>query len=631
MSLSESIAQSKPSFRAAILFAALEIIREHGSWPRTVGEALALTGSGRSQAYAILARLKELAATLYQPVGRPETFPAADTIVEVIKRVRDFLMDHPGVVEGRGERRRYHDSFRCFVLDLIGPDGPGADLTIDQAASAIGVPIGTLKQWLRLGNTSTSPDADASPTSVDISDIDAPEIEVSNPQIATIIDEWKLWKGTFSAFCSHLRENFRVPFGNTVTGSVLHALGLRQRQPRKNQPAPWSRDSFTTFFPGAQWIGDGTTVAISLNNQTLAFNAEAMLDADSNALTGFRVSPHEDEEAVINAYKHGAITTDQQPLALTLDNRPSNHTSGVYEAVAPTLVIPATPGRGEAKAPIEGAFGLFQQTAPPLRVQGDTPRELARSILVLVFTVWALARNGKPRARLGGKSPAEYYQDYLPSQEEIEEANKWLQELLRRAQLARETRARRADPVSRAILDEALDTFHIPDSDHRLSIALARYSREAIIRGIATFNSKIELETVPKHADPGRYLGGIVRNLNDRLELELTAKHLLDLRLRERDLTLKPLQEMEELVRSAVPPEKLPQAFLKLALDAESLISFRFFLNKAKDALTNLPEPARLHLYRHLVRQTAASFHTDKQRREDAIASLSQAVPGYGS
>jgi len=609
----------------------MEVIRDHGSWPRTVGEALALTGSGRSQAYAILARLKELTATLYQPMGRPETFPAADTIVEVITRVRDFLMDHPGVVEGRGERRRYHDSFRCFVLDLIGPDGPGADLTTDQAASAIGVPIGTLKQWLRLGNTDTIPRADTLPTSVDVSDIVPPEIEVGNPRIATVIDEWKLWKGTFSAFCAHVRENFHVPFGNTFIGSVLHALGLRQRQPRGKQPAPWSQDSFTTFFPGAQWIGDGTTVTISFNNHIFAFNAEAMLDADSNALIGFHVSSHEDEAAVINAYKHGAVTTHQQPLALTLDNRPSNHTSGVHQAAAPTLVIPATPGRGEAKAPIEGAFGLFQQTAPPLRVQGDTPRELARSVLALVFTVWALARNGKPRTRLGGKSPARYYHDYVPSQEEIEEAAKWLQELLRRAQLARETRARRADPVSRAILEQALDIFHIPDPDHRLSIALARYSREAIIRGIATFNSKIELETVPTHADPGRYLGGIVRNLNDRLELELMGKHLLDLRLRERDLTLKPLLEMEELVRSAIPPEKLPQAFLTLALDAESLISFRFFLNKAKEAFSNLPEPTRLLLYPHLVRHTAASFHTDKQRREDAVASLSQAVPGYGS
>jgi len=57
------------------------------------------------------------------------------------------------------------------------------------------------------------------------------------------------------------------------------------------------------------------------------------------------------------------------------------------------VLLPATPGRGEAKAAVEQKFGLFSQTAPPLRVAGKTQREMnaTSSVLMPFSALWGLS------------------------------------------------------------------------------------------------------------------------------------------------------------------------------------------------------------------------------------------------
>ena len=149
-------------------------------------------------------------------------------------------------------------------------------------------------------------------------------------------------------------------------------------------------------------MSDGKTVAIRLNGTWYQFNWEATVDAASNAVVGIDVRDTEDADALIESHRHGVATTGQPPMAETVDNKPSNLCPEVKEQLAPTIVLEATPGRGQAKAPVEGTFGLFSQTAPPLRVDGTTPRETASSILTLVTLTSAWARNRKPRKKESG-------------------------------------------------------------------------------------------------------------------------------------------------------------------------------------------------------------------------------------
>ncbi|MEW6279735.1 MAG: hypothetical protein AB1758_13995 [Candidatus Eremiobacterota bacterium] len=296
-----------------------------------------------------------------------------------------------------------------------------------------------------------------------------------------------------------------------------------------------------------------------------------------------------------------------------------------------TTVLAATPGRGQAKAPLEGLFGLFQQALPALVLTGKTAREIACSALILILLVcetWFRGRNGRPRERFAGLSPAEFYtwaQAHL-TPEQVQEAREWFAELQRRQERFRRTREARRDPVRIQLLTQGLAELGIPDENRRLAIALACYSRDAILRGLATFSAKKEKGTLPADADHGRYLGGIIRQFDIRLELELVAELLLAQRIRARDISLAPLSEAAEQLRVEHSPETLPQAFADRALDATFTIDFQFWGRAAAEALAALSQPARVATYRSLSRRIAASFKTDRRRREDLIDLLSQST-----
>ena len=614
----------KESVIAAVMVLALQFLRELGMsvLPVTAKAICEQLGVSRSQAYAMRDRLAAACEDLDETPGPVPGTISSDAMFSVAAAVRDFAFENPGCVADRGARRRYSDGFRRLVGGLFAPGQVGEGLTTEQLAQATGVPLGTIKQWLRGDAAKDAEPEDEQPER----DSGSTDELTSNPDIATIITEYESWRGDFSSFCDHLRDNFRLPYGRTFVSSVLQALGLRTPKRRK-QPgcAPWSPGTFRSLFPGAQWLGDGTTLVMTVNGERFPFTLEAIADVSSDALVGLEVTDVEDQQAVLGAFEHGVDTTGAHPDSMTLDNKPCNHTSQIREAVEPTVVIPATPGRGQAKAPLEGKFGLFEQTAPPLVVNGSTRRELARSILILVVTLWAWTRNGKPRKRLEGRSPAHFYASYKPTPEELAEARTWIAALMRRAEKARATAERRAGPVRRQLLAQALQELEIADPDGTLSLALARYSTEAIIRGIAIFRAKHEQQTLPRDADPGRYLGGIIRNIDSDLELAAMADHLMQLRLRHRQLTLEPLQRELSRLRDQHSSHDLPFVLVRRALDVKAQIDFRFFSRQARDALAQLGQNAT-PILPHLLRVIAAHFGATKKRRESLIAELSQVI-----
>ena len=500
MTVAHSAPLLKPSVAAAILLLARELapaLTAHWS----VAALLAATGATRSQAYAMQPRVIEACRDLERPAGRPMRVRDDDARFETACRIRDYLVEHPGAVSGRGDRCLHSDAFRCFVLDLAASNGPAAELTIDQLADATGVPLGTLKDWRRI----PAPPADERPPGEPPAERPVEFEEIAgHPQIATLLDAWRRWEGgDFSAFHRHAREHLRLPWGMTFVSRLLQAAGLRQPRRRKLPRTTWNRDTFRRLFPGAQWFGDGTTLAIRLYGRWQTFNLQAVLDVDSNALVGIHVGDSEDESAVLASVEHGQATTGERPVALTLDGKPCNHTDSLAQAVDPTVVVPATPARGQAKAPLEGFFGLFAQTAPPLVVDGADERELARSILERILLVWCWARNGKPRRRLGGRSPAQHYLLAKPNEQERDAARAWAAELRRRQERYRQTRRRRAEPARREILRDALRRHGIDDPDDRLANDLARYATCAILSGIATFDAKQALGTLTGIDYPG--------------------------------------------------------------------------------------------------------------------------------
>lgn len=595
---------------------ARELVPEWGGWPKA-STILDLLDAGRTQAYEMLERLRALLSTLVGTPGRPPSAkPDKDVENAVLLAVRDFVLAHPGCACLGAERCVYSEHFRHFVIGLRAPGQPAETMSMADLSHATTVPVGTLKEWLA-SRSEAPPDA---PT-------DPPDwVIIRSTNLQLVIRLWKQWKGSLKAFCCMLCTEYRLRYSSSYISGFLEALGLRKRKRGRPVEAPWSSNTLRMFFPGAQWFGDGTEIGMVLNGEVFVFNLEAIIDAASNAMVGIAVSDTEDEEAVRKAFMDALETVGTAPVGITLDNKPCNHSPEAKDGMPGAIVLRSTLGRGQSKAPVEGAFGLFQQAMPPLEIAGSTQREIARAALYLIFTAWFRGRNGRPRKRLGGLTPVQAYDEARPSPEDFQRVMAHFQQLEKRQEQMRATREARLDPVRIALLTQGLEELGIPDPDRHLTLALASYSRDAIAYGLSIYRTKRDRGTLPPDAD-GRYLGGIIRNHDTKLEVTQFSSHILEQRIRLRDLSLRPLQHIESQVRATTPSHDLPQAFADRALDATYTIDFTFWANAAAAALSSLPAQCRAPLYTALCRRIAASFRIDRERREDLIGCLAGVVP----
>ena len=230
------------------------------------------------------------------------------------------------------------------------------------------------------------------------------------------------------------------------------------------------------------------------------------VDAHTDAFTGASVRPTEDSAAVIEAFADGIATTGDRPLALLLDNKPSNHAEAVSQALGDTLLMRPRSYQPTDKPHVEGAFGLFRVEAPELSITACTPEQLALQIATLVVTTWARTTNHRPRPARGGKSRVQLYLENKPSEEQVAQAQKALRERLRQQRRAQQTRQRRQDPVTHAILDDAFLRLGLEDSERRLRIAIASWPLDDILAGIAIFEGKRTAGSPPTPSTPATSL-----------------------------------------------------------------------------------------------------------------------------
>ena len=593
-----------------LLCARLQLIRLGFSAPGAA-EILEKTGAGRSRAYEIKEAIAAQLASLVRPVGRPPG-PAVAVVAEpapasfsFAAQVRDFVMDHPGCVGGGPKRRRYSDDFRCFVLELRAKN---AGLDLGAFAQEVGVPRPTIEAWL----------ADPEPPAWD------PD-PARGPRVESVLLAWQSWQGSFSAFVEHVGTNLYIPYRHTLIASILAAHGQRRpkRRPGRSPDEKALRGAFDTFFGGAQWEADGSTLGVRVNDRVYCFNLELEVDAHTASVVGASLRDTEDSTAVIAAFRDGVLTTGAPPLAQLLDNKPANHCPDVIAALGDTLCIPITPGRPQNDAHVEGAFGMFKSVAPDLVVSALTGRDLAAAIVCLVVTTWARATNHRPRKDRGGRSRVQLYQE-KPTPEEVAAAKKALEDRLRRQELARKTLEARTNPELRALLDAAFERLRLTDDTGNLRDAIARYPRDAVIAGIATFEGKRNAGTLPESAD-ARYLLGIVRNIAQRDEGRAIAEALLRARLDMRDrILLGFVAVRDQILEMKTEPASTADQLVKVALATESQIARLFFLGAAADLIRAQPEPRPL--FEHATRRVHSTFRITHAARLDASRFLADRV-----
>lgn len=595
-----------PNVTAGLFLCARELGARHGLELPSVARIVAATCANRSRAYELKREVFALLPALARGPGRPrsehEPVPN-DELAELRGEMLDFLMKHPGSVQARSERYRYSEGLRRFVLELR---ERYATLSLADFACALRLPLGTIEDWLR-----TKAPAQQGMDGEAQHKLDA----TKSAQLETVLAAWRTWNGDFGAFCEHVRRDHRLEFGNTMISSILFAHGERNpaRRGRRGRDESAIRGAFQTFFPGAQWVADGKTLQIVIDGEVLHVNLELVIDAATDAAVGISVRDEEDASAVVEAFQAGVETTAEPPLALLLDNRPSNHTAEVDDALGDTMRIRATPERPQNKAHVEGAFGLFSQKTPPIAVDTHDSNLLARQLALLVATVFFRAINRAPRRDRDGRNRVDLYADKV-SAEEREAAKKALHERLRKQELARQTRDARRDPRVRSLLEDAFERLDLLDPDRHLRDAIACYPIDAIVDAIAIFSAMRERGALKPSMD-GRYLLGIVRNLNHLHQADPTSFALMRERRDARDRFLAPLiADCDALVAANDTSAALDDMSERLVL-ADRTIDRHFWIDAVVELLLPLGEQQRKALLLRAVRRIHAAFRLNVRDR----------------
>ncbi len=577
-------------------------------------QILSATNATRSRAYEVASEIRALLPTLARPAGRPRVEhaePSSDTLAELRGEALRFVMCHAGCVRLGGERGRYSDAWRRFVLDLRERH---AELPLGDFAHAICTPLGTVEDWLRAPRPEASDFDETEPS-------DDTQHDPRLAQVETVLAEWRAWHGDFGAFCEHVRRERRLELGNTLIAGILFKYGERTpaRRAGRSRDEHALRGAFETFFPGAQWVADGKALEVVIDGEVLHVNLELVVDAATDAAVGVVVTDEEDGAAVSAAFASGVETTGEPPLAILLDNKPSNHTPEVDEALGETMRIRATEYRPQNKAHVEGSFGLFAQRVPPIELDTRDPRALARAIATIVALTFFRAINRAPRADRGGKSRVDLYaQDVTTEQREA--AREALRERMRKQELARQTRAARLDPNVRALLDDAFARLDLLDPERHVRDAIACYPRDAIVDAIAVFTGKREKGTVRDDVD-AHYLLGIVRNLAQLHEADATTSALLRERLAARDRFLEPLVCAREETLALAPRAAL-DAMTDLLVCADREIDRHFWLDAMSAHLAAQGEGERRELVRRTARRIHATFALSTRERDRLVRML---------
>lgn len=612
-----AVASSLPSVTvAAVLVVARALAERHELERPSVDAILKATGASRSRAYELAARVQALLPSLVGAPGRPaknEPIATTSETSDVTQAVLAYVMGHPGSVSAGSVRQHYSDAFRRFMLDLRAKHEA---LDVDAFATAAHVPVGTMKDWVRdPAHPHEEPSVPEPPA--------PPRPSAQDAQIQTVLDAWTRWAGTFVDFCAHVRDDLHVAFGRDLIGRILavHAARRPVRREGRSPDESALRGSFRTFFPGAQWVGDGMQVPVVVDGHRFTFNFELDVDAYTGAFTGACVGREEDTAAVVDAFRDGIATTRANPLALLLDNRPSNHTPEVDSVLGETLRIRATPERPQNKAHVEGAFGLFSQILPDLVLDTRAGlRELAGSFLSVVVQTWARTVNHRARADRGGRSRVDLYSE-SPTHEQIEDARRQLRETAERQERARRTLEARRRPEVLELLDGYFSRLRLLDPERHFRIVIAGHPLDAIIDGVAIFDAKRRANTLPDGAD-ARYLLGIVKNVTTRTELEIFASTLYDMRVEARDFMLRKLAERRDadLVNATV--DETVAHCVDEALATPSELERTFWLHSLADVIRGRDEAQHKSLLLAASRRITATFAVSPRERQDAVRVL---------
>jgi len=564
VTLSPVVLEDK-SLLVALIVLAREALRESGlDLGASIAVACRSLEVNRTYVYDVAARivgaLAPLATATAGRPARPAPAVADDAVaVRLQNRILRYRLDHPGAVaEHAAGRSSYSTGFRRFALEQLDAWQPTG--TLESFAAAAEIPFDTLRDWHEADRHGLTP-----PPPPERPAVSLPR-DVA-PLVRDIAELFSKWEGSTRDFLRCAARRFHLPRGAVLR--VLRLLGLVSPS-RRRGPPPRYRGSTERLAPGSVLASDGKTVRVHLTHslRDLSFVVHQMVDQATGCRTGSAVAPTENAGSAALAFRRSVtFLAEHRPQALVIDNRPCYSDPALAAAIAPTLIVPATLGRPQNNAIVEGTFGLFEQQVGSLHLDDRNIDALAQSAVAEAYRAWEAASNHAPRPEYAGKSRAQVLRESRPSVEQLRRDRLFLERL--RERHLNPPRPPE-NPVSRALLDAAFTRNELAGKDANgvLRRHLARFSPDAVRRALAIFAAKRDRKALrPDFAH--RYLAKLVSSCQDEVDLEIAARELLDLSRRQRELwTEAEEHDLAHLRAAASSPSDLVAHLVERAADA---------------------------------------------------------------
>ena len=468
-------------------------------------------GINRTQVYERQRQLLEAMDKVELPgAGRPASLPvcAATSLEAPQWRLREqvlrFRLAHPGaLVQHAGGHATYSDGFVRFVLDLR-DDWQGSE---EEFCVWVEIPCQTLRGWMRRNGERPYRQRPTLPL--------PPAVEGADGIARRIAEDYAAWAGSLRDFFKY--ESPRLHLAPTTIRRVLTIFGMIGVRSGKG---PRYRESTKPCLPGAVLVTDGkeVTAICTGTGEILSYNWQGIIDQATVCHTATVVTRTESAEGVGKAFDESCAFLGRPPVALVHDNKPIHDDVALREQIENTTVmIPATPGRGENKAGIEGEFGKFEQAVGTIWLDDSSAERLKESAVGEVLRAYTAGLNHAGRAEFDGKSREQVLRETCP---DPEKDRSFIEKLH-----AEHTKKRRdvlpAKPISRELLDKGFERLGITDRDPkgRLREWLAgRYTPEAIRQGLAIFGVEREKRRLRgEHAH--RYLVKVIQNCQHEIDL----------------------------------------------------------------------------------------------------------------
>lgn len=469
-------------------------------------------GINRTQVYESLQQFKEnLHEVEVAGPGRPAGRPAYDTTSPEAQgwRLREqvwrFRLDHPGAaVLHTGGHTTYSEGFMRFILDLYDTWACSIEWFCEQAE----VPYQTLRSWRKKDLDQPYREHQPRPYPANM--------DGANDTVRRIVDDYSVWQGSLRDFLKY--EAARVHLAPGAIRRVLVILVMLAMRPGKG---PRYRGATEKCLPGSILVTDGKTVTVVCtgSGEIHEYNWQGIIDQATVCHTAVVVTETECAAGVGKAFEESCKFLGRPPLALLHDNKPCHDDLELRKKIEKTTkMIPATLGRGENKAGIEGEFGKFEQAVGTIHLDDSSMDRLKMTAVSEIVRGYTAGLNHAGRFEFDGASRESMLRNSCPDPEKDRQFIDRLH--------ADHTKKRRIDvlptkAISRAVLDVEFERFGITGLDPKGEIRewlSGRFTPEAIRLGLAKFATEWEKRRL-RNKTAHRYLVKLIQNFQHEVDL----------------------------------------------------------------------------------------------------------------